>query len=135
MSVSELDNSPSPEGDLAIQTLAMPASTNPYGDIFAGWLVSQMDLAGSVAAVKISRGRVATVATEKMQFLSAVHVGAIVSCYTRVLEVGRSSMKIHIEVWINDEKSFEPIKVTECSVVYVSIDDNGRTRPIKRAAT
>lgn len=131
MSVSDLDDTPTPQGELAIQTLAMPANTNPRGDIFAGWLVSQMDLAGSVAAVKISRGRVATVAMERMQFLTAVHVGAIVSCYTRVLEVGRSSMRINIEVWINHKQTFEPVKVTECSFVYVSIDNNGRTRTIK----
>lgn len=131
MSVSDLDDTPAPEGELAIQTVAMPANTNPRGDIFAGWLVSQMDLAGSIAAVKISRGRVATVAMDRMQFLTAVHVGAIVSCYTKVLEVGRSSMRINIEVWINHKQSFEPVKVTECDFVYVSIDDNGRTRTIK----
>lgn len=131
MSVSDLDDTPAPEGELAIQTVAMPANTNPRGDIFAGWLVSQMDLAGSIAAVKISRGRVATVAMDRMQFLTAVHVGAIVSCYTKVLEVGRSSMRINIEVWINHKQNFDPVKVTECDFVYVSIDDNGRTRSIK----
>ena len=132
MSVSELDDDPTPEGELAIQTLAMPANTNPRGDIFAGWLVSQMDLAGSVAAVKISRGRVATVAMGNMEFLTAVHVGAIVSCYTKVVEVGRSSIRVNIEVWISHEETFEPLKVTDCDFVYVSIDSNGRTRPIKR---
>lgn len=132
MHVSELDETPTPDGELAIQTLAMPANTNPRGDIFAGWLVSQMDLAGSVAAVKISRGRVATVAMDNMEFLTAVHVGAIVSCYTDVIEVGRSSIGVNIEVWINHKETFEPIKVTDCRFVYVSIDDNGRTRPIKR---
>ena len=131
MSVSQLDDTPSPDGELAIQTLAMPASTNPRGDIFAGWLVSQMDLAGSVTAVKISRGRVATVAMEGMDFLRAVPVGAIVSCYTKLLEVGRSSMSIGIEVWINDQHTFEPVKVTDCVFVYVSIDERGRTRAIK----
>lgn len=132
MKVSELDDTPSPDGELAIQTLAMPASTNPRGDIFAGWLVSQMDLAGSIAAVKVSRGRVATVAMEGMSFLTAVHVGAIVSCYTKLLQIGRSSMQINIEVWINHKDSFEPIKVTESNFVYVSIDDKGRTRVINR---
>lgn len=131
MSVSEIDDTPSPDGELAIQTVAMPANTNPRGDIFAGWLVSQMDLAGSIAAVKISRGRVATVAMERMQFLTAVHVGAIVSCYTKVLEIGRSSMRINIEVWINHKQTFDSVKVTECNFVYVSIDDHGRTRSIK----
>lgn len=131
MSVSNLDDTPNPDGELAIQTVAMPANTNPRGDIFAGWLVSQMDLAGSVAAVKITNGRVATVAMDRMQFLTAVHVGAIVSCYSHVVEVGRSSMRIHIEVWINHKQTFEAVKVTECDFVYVSIDDKGRTRAIK----
>lgn len=133
MSVSNLDDTPRPEGELAIQTVAMPANTNPRGDIFAGWLVSQMDLAGSVAAVKITSGRVATVAMDRMQFLTAVHVGAIVSCYTQVLDIGRSSMRIHIEVWINHKQTFEAVKVTECDFVYVSIDDNGRTRAINKS--
>lgn len=131
MSVSDIDDTPAPDGELAIQTVAMPANTNPRGDIFAGWLVSQMDLAGSIAAVKISRGRVATVATDSMNFLTAVHVGAIVSCYTNVLDIGRSSMRINIEVWINHKETFEAVKVTECTFVYVSIDDHGRTRSIK----
>ena len=131
MSVSHLENSPQPEGELSIQTIAMPSNTNTTGDIFAGWLVSQMDLAGSVAAVRISRGRVATVAMDGMAFLTAVHVGAIVSCYTQVLEVGRSSIQIGIEVWINDRETFQPVKVTECCFVYVSIDDKGRTRAIR----
>lgn len=130
MRVSEIDETPTPDGELAIQTLAMPANTNPRGDIFAGWLVSQMDLAGSIAAVKISRGRVATVAMDKMEFLTAVHVGAIVSCYTQIIEVGRSSIAVYIEVWINHKETFEPIKVSDCRFVYVSIDDKGRTRPI-----
>lgn len=131
MSDAVSDDNPYPEGELAIQTLAMPASTNPRGDIFAGWLVSQMDLAGAIAAVKISRGRVATVAMEGMHFLTAVHVGAIVSCYTKVVEIGRSSIRVNIEVWINHKESFEPLKVTECDFVYVSIDDKGRTRSIE----
>ena len=130
MSITTIDDTPGPAGTLAIQTLAMPANTNPSGDIFAGWLVSQMDLAASVAALKIARGRVATVAITKMSFLSAVHVGAIVSCYTTVVEVGRSSARITVEVWINHPRNFEPIKVTEGDFVFVAIDNNGRTRKI-----
>ena len=131
MSISDIDDAPSPNGDLAIQTVAMPANTNPRGDIFAGWLVSQMDLAASVAALNISRGRVATVAIDSMQFLTGVHVGAIVSCYTHIIDTGRSSMQIVVEVWINHRITFEPIKVTEGTFVLVSIDNSGQTRPIK----
>lgn len=130
MSVSNINRSPVPDGELAIQTVAMPSQTNSGGDIFAGWLVSQMDLAASVAALQVARGRVATVAIEKMQFMTAVHVGAIVSCYTNVLEVGRSSMRIKVQVWKNHPVTFDPIKVTEGHFVYVAIDDKGRTRVI-----
>ena len=130
MSVSNIDAIPNPEGELAIQTVAMPANTNPSGDIFAGWLVSQMDLAASVAAIKVANGRVATVAINGMQFLTAVHVGAIVSCYTKVMDIGRSSIRINVEVWITHKTSFEPIKVTEGEFVFVAIDDAGRTRAV-----
>ena len=132
MGVSDIDEAPKPAGELAIQTIAMPANTNPRGDIFAGWLVSQMDLAAAIAALKVSRSRVATVAIDGMHFLTAVHVGAIVSCYTTVVEIGRSSIRINVEVWINHKTTFEPLKVTEGDFVFVSIDDNGRTRPIKQ---
>lgn len=130
MSVSNIDATPNPEGELAIQNVAMPANTNPSGDIFAGWLVSQMDLAASVAAIKVASGRVATVAINGMQFLTAVHVGAIVSCYTKVMDIGRSSIRINVEVWITHKTSFEPIKVTEGEFVFVAIDDAGRTRAV-----
>lgn len=121
---------PAPRGELALQTVAMPADTNPSGDIFGGWLVSQMDLAAAIAAIKIARGRVATVAINSMSFLTPVHVGAVVSCYTEIPEVRFSSIKINVEVWINHKQSFEPLKVTEGEFIFVSIDDNGRTRKI-----
>ncbi len=130
MSKSSVDNSPAAHGDLAIQTIAMPAHTNPRGEIFAGWVVSQMDLAAGIAALDVAQGRVATVAINGMKFLTAVHVGAIVSCYTQVTKVGRSSVHINVEVWINDKKSFEPLKVTEGEFVFVAIDDSGSTRPM-----
>ncbi len=130
MSVSDINQQPSPEGELTIQTLAMPDDTNPYGDIFAGWLVSQMDLAGSIAANKICNSRVATVAIDNMNFMRPVHVGAIVSCHTLVKKVGRSSIIVRVQVWINDEASFRSVKVTEGEFVYVSIDDLGKPRRI-----
>jgi acyl-CoA thioesterase YciA len=131
MSVTDLDTAPSPEGELSLQTIAMPRDTNPRGDIFAGWLVSQMDNAAAIAVLKVNRGRIATVAIDGMQFLSAVHVGAIVSCYTRVLDIGRTSIRIGVEVWIKHKLSYEPVKVTEGEFVFVCLDENGRTRAIK----
>ncbi len=128
--MSDIDEAPLPEGELALQTVAMPADTNASGDIFGGWLVSQMDLAGSISAIKLARGRVATVAIDSMVFLTPVHVGAVVSCYTKVLEIGRSSIKINIDVWISHKESFEPVKVTEGIFVFVAMDDEGRTRRV-----
>ena len=110
MSVEELDTSPLPFGELALQTIAMPKDTNANGDIFGGWLLSQMDLAGSITASELAEGRVATVAIEGMSFLTPVHVGAVVSCYCDVLETGRSSVRILVEVWINAKHDGEPSK-------------------------
>ena len=123
---SDFDTDPTPIGELALQTVAMPADTNANGDIFGGWLVSQMDLAAAIAAIKIAKGRVATVTIDGMVFLTPVHVGAVVSCYTEVLEIGRSSMRINVEVWIKHKVTFEPQKVTEGVFVFVSLDNKGK---------
>lgn len=128
--MNDLDTNPTPQGDLALQTIAMPRDTNANGDIFGGWLLSQMDLAGSIAAGEVAQGRVATVAIDGMSFLTPVHVGAIVSCYCEVMDIGRSSVRVMVEVWINSRHDGEPIKVTEGIFVFVAIDDNKRTRPI-----
>ncbi len=128
--MNDIDSTPIPQGDLALQTVAMPRDTNANGDIFGGWLISQMDMAGSIAAGEVAHGRVATVATEGMVFLTPVHVGAVVSCYCDVLEVGRSSVRVVVEVWINSLHDGEPLKVTEGVFVFVAIDETGRTRAI-----
>ena len=130
--MSDIDDTPLPQGDLALQTIAMPRDTNANGDIFGGWLLSQMDLAGAITAGEVAEGRVATVAINGMTFLTPVHVGAVVSCYCDVLEIGRSSIRIMVEVWINSRHDGEPLKVTEGEFVFVSIDENGRTRSIQR---
>ena len=132
--MSDIDTPPIPHGDLALQTVAMPADTNPSGDIFGGWLLSRMDIAGMITASEVAQGRVATVAVEAMSFLTPVHVGAVVSCYCDVLEIGRSSIRIMVEVWINSKHDGEPIKVTEGEFVFVAIDENGRTRAIEHGA-
>ncbi|MCB1842012.1 MAG: acyl-CoA thioesterase [Halioglobus sp.] len=123
---------PLPTGHATLRAVAMPSDTNPNGDIFGGWLLSQMDIAGMIAAGEVAGGRVATVAIDGMAFLTPVHVGAVVSCYCDVLEIGRSSIRIVVEVWINSQHDGEPIKVTEGEFVFVAIDENGRTRAIKR---
>ena len=128
--MNDIDSTPLPQGDLALQTVAMPRDTNANGDIFGGWLLSQMDIAGGIAAAEVAGGRVATVAIEGMAFLTPVHVGAVVSCYADVLEVGRSSIRIMVEVWINSKHDGDPIKVTEGEFVFVAIDENGRTRAV-----
>ncbi len=128
--MNDIDSTPLPQGELALQTVAMPKDTNANGDIFGGWLLSQMDLAGGIAAGDVAQGRVATVAIDGMAFLTPVHVGAVVSCYTDVLEIGRSSIRMMVEVWINSKHDGEPIKVTEGEFVFVAIDENGRTRAV-----
>lgn len=131
--MSDIDSAPLPQGDLAIQTIAMPKDTNASGDIFGGWLLSQMDLAGAITAEEVANGRVATVAIDGMAFITPVHVGAVVSCYCDVIEIGRSSVRIMVEVWINSPHDGDPIKVTEGEFVFVAIDEKRRTRTIAQA--
>lgn len=120
-----------PLGQLSLQTIAMPRDANFNGDIFGGWLLSQMDLAGAVLARRIAKGRVATVAIDSMVFLRPVPIGSVVSCHSRLLNIGRSSMQIMVEVWIGDNPG-EQQKVTEGKFTFVAIDDSGRTRTVPR---
>ncbi|GGG35124.1 acyl-CoA thioesterase [Caldovatus sediminis] len=114
-----------------IRVIAMPADTNPSGDIFGGWLMAQMDLAGGSAAQRRARGRVATVGVEAMSFLAPVRVGDEVSIYTEVLGVGRSSLRIRVEAWRRhlDENR----RVTEAVFTFVALDAEGRPRPVDQA--
>ena len=120
-----------PKGTITIQTIAMPAHTNPMGDIFGGWLVSQMDLAAGVLAKQIAGGRVVTVAIHSMKFLRPVHVGDIVSCHADLQSIGNTSMTIQIEVWVNPHSLLEKHKVTEGIFVFVAVDLKGRPRSVK----
>jgi len=124
------DDKPRPRGELTLQLVTLPADTNPNGDIYAGWLVKQMDLAAATLAGRISRGRNATVAIDRMEFLSPLRVGSQVSCYCHLEDIGRSSMKIQVEVWTLDRTAERPRKVTEAQFVFVAIDDNGRIREV-----
>lgn len=128
------DPTPQPPGDSpVIRTIAMPADTNPAGDIFGGWLMAHMDLAGGNVAIRRVKGRAATVAVEAMSFLSPVLVGDEVSFYGSILSVGRTSLKIRIEAWRRKREAEEMIKVTEAIFTFVAIDENRRPRPIDPA--
>ena len=121
-----------PGGELCIRTLAMPADTNANGDIFGGWLLSQMDLGGGVFASKVAQSRTVTVAIEAMNFRKAVYVGDLVSVYANLVRVGRTSVTLHIEAWVLRRKEVLSILVTDGNFTYVSIDDQGHPQPIKR---
>lgn len=121
-----------PTGELAIQTLAMPSDTNSNGDIFGGWLVSQMDLAAGILAKRIAQGRAATIAINTMTFLRPVHTGDVVSCYVSLSKQGKSSMTIGVEVWAEDLEMGTKNKVTEGIFVFVAIDEYGKSRAIPK---
>lgn len=121
-----------PKGEITIQTLAMPADTNANGDIFGGWLVSQMDLAAGVLAKKISKGRVATVAIDSMTFLKPVRVGDLISCYADLIRQGNSSMTIQVEVWAHPATQDCHYSVTKGTFVFVAIDEDGKPRQVPK---
>jgi acyl-CoA thioesterase YciA len=114
----------------ALRNIAMPADANANGDIFGGWVLSQMDLAGGSLAVQRARGRVATVAITAMTFHLPVFVGDEVSCYGEIMRVGRTSITIRIESWARRHRSGERVKVTEGTFTYVAIGDDHRPRPV-----
>lgn len=124
-----------PQGDLLLRTLAMPADTNPNGDIFGGWLVSQMDIAGGILAKETAQGRVATVAVDSIQFIKPVKVGDVICCYGNVERIGTTSLTIKLEVWVNpvlrdEERQGGRFRVTEATFTYVAIDNDGHKRPV-----
>lgn len=131
MSDSAVSNGP--QGELVIRTIAMPADTNANGDIFGGWLLSQMDLGGAIYARNLSRSRVTTVAIDAMTFITPVYVGDIVSCHATLTKVGRTSMRIAVEAWAQRTKGGELVRVTEGTFTYVAIDDHGRPWPVHRS--
>jgi acyl-CoA thioesterase YciA len=108
----------------------MPRDANPSGDIFGGWVLSQMDIAAGMFASQLSRGRVATVAIDAMSFQLPVYVGDILCVYTELLGIGTTSMKIHVEAWVLRERVGERVKVTEGLFTFVAIDENRKPRPV-----
>jgi acyl-CoA thioesterase YciA len=127
-----LNNETEPRGDLCIRTLAMPADTNQNGDIFGGWLLSQMDLGGGVFASKIAKSRTVTVAIEAMNFRKPVNVGDLVSVHATLVRVGRTSVTVHLEAWVLRRKEMLSMMVTDGNFTYVSIDDQGHPQVIKQ---
>jgi acyl-CoA thioesterase YciA len=119
-----------PKAEPALRTLAMPADANANGDIFGGWVLAQMDLAGGVPALTRAEGRIATVAVEAMRFHEPINVGDLVTCYAHVARTGRTSITVAIETWARRRLTGQEIKVTEGTFVYVAIDKNGRPRPL-----
>ncbi len=129
-----------PDGELLLRTSPMPSDTNANGDVFGGWIMSQMDIAGGIMAIEISAGRTVTIAVDAMKFIKPVKVGDVVGCYGKVSRIGNTSVTIRLEVWVKPvlrgtgtggEHSY--FMVTEASFTYVAVDDDGRKRLIKVA--
>ncbi len=121
-----------PRGDLSIRTLAMPADTNANGDIFGGWLLSQMDIGGGIFASKIAKSRTVTVAIDAMNFRKSVFVGDVVSVHANLVRIGKTSITVHLKAWVLRRKEMHSILVTDGNFTYVSIDDQGHPQVIKQ---
>ncbi|HCT7988199.1 TPA: acyl-CoA thioester hydrolase YciA [Proteus mirabilis] len=127
-----------PNGELVLRTLAMPADTNANGDIFGGWIMSQMDIGGAILAKEIALGRVVTVSVTSITFLKPVAVGDVVCCYARCLKTGNSSITVNIEVWVK-KVATEPVgqryRATEAVFTYVAVDENNSARRLPEGKT
>jgi len=127
----DFDDDAAPRGVLALRMLAMPKDTNPSGDIFGGWVMSQMDIAGGTTAWKRAGGRVATVAVDGFVFHRPINVGDVVSCYCDIVRVGNTSISILVEAWaLKDRTSTPLVRVTEGTFTFVALDENGNKRPV-----
>ena len=127
-----LSSDTEPKGDLCIRTLAMPADTNANGDIFGGWLLSQMDVGGGVFASKVAKSRTVTVAIDAMNFRKPVYVGDLVSVHANLVRLGRTSITVHLEAWVLRRRDRQAVLVTDGNFTYVAIDDQGHPQPIQR---
>lgn len=125
-------NADKPRGELVIRTIAMPADTNANGDIFGGWIMSQMDLGSGILAAKTAQARAVTVAVEGMSFLQPVRVGDTVACYAWIERIGRTSMVIPVEVWVQRYMHGEEFRVTKGVFTYVAVDESGAPIPVRR---
>jgi len=123
-----------PFGELQLRTLTMPGDTNPAGDIFGGWLVSQMDMAGGILARSVTGGRVVTVTIDSMTFHQPVKVGDVIACFGGVERIGRSSLALRLQAWVLRQGQKPRVKVTEGIFTFVAVDENGKPRPIQKPA-
>lgn len=121
---------PDPEGELTLQTVTFPADTNSSGDIFGGWVLSQMDIAAGITAAQRAKGRCATVAINEMRFLAPVHVGDLFSVYTVIKNTGRTSITMHVESWVRRQRTGERLMVTEADFTFVALDGAGLKRAL-----
>jgi acyl-CoA thioesterase YciA len=119
-----------PEGELTVRVQPMPADLNSAGDVFGGWVMSQMDLGSSVLAVRRAKGRVATVAVNSMHFVRPVKVGDVFNCYCRIVKTGKTSITIRNEAWVERKGTFRLEKVTEADFTFVALDELGRPTPL-----
>jgi acyl-CoA thioesterase YciA len=127
------NSSPGPRGELSLRTVAMPADTNPAGDIFGGWIMSLMDLAAGISAGTRAKGRVATAAVSNLSFLQPVKVGDVVCVYTDITKTGRTSMTIAVEAYVLRRNQGERVRVTAAEFVLVAVDDHGTPRVLPPA--
>lgn len=121
---------PSPNGELTLRTLAMPSDANPAGDIFGGWVMSQMDLACGIRAGERARTRVVTAAVKEMAFEQPVKIGDTLAVYTDITRIGRSSITLSVEAWATRANSNNSAKVTDGTFIMVAVDENGQPTPI-----
>ena len=121
-------------GRLTTRTIAMPADTNPAGDIFGGWVLSQMDMAAGICAGQRAQCRVVTVSLDTMSFIRPVKVGDILGVYTDIDSVGRTSINVHVEAWVRRGRIGHREKVTEATFKFVAIDENGKSTPVPNEA-
>lgn len=126
------EQDPTPEGELTLRLIPTRADTNIHGDISGGWVVAHMDHAAESVASRIAQGRISNVAMESVDFMSPIRVGAAVCIFTRLLEIGSSSIRIGIEVWTTNLQEDAQRKVVDATFVYVAVDENGRIRRVPR---
>lgn len=121
-----------PEGELTTRTMAMPADSNPAGDIFGGWVLSQMDIAAGICASERAQCRTVTVALDGMNFIRPVKIGDILCVYTRIGRIGNTSLDVQVEAWVHRDRSRNTVKVTEANFKFVALGLDGRPHPVPR---
>ena len=121
---------PQPRGELTLRTLAMPADANPAGDIFGGWVMSQMDIGSALCAVDRAQSRVVTAAVDGMSFIAPVYIGDVLCVYAEVVKTGRTSLHVHVEAWVLRNRQGERVQVTQGIFIFVALDDEGKPREL-----